>query len=256
MRTVMAKYEERFTNKAEIYKKYRPSYPKELIDYLYTKVGFCRGSVIADIGAGTGIFGRLLLEKGSRVYSVEPNADMRRIAEADLSGFANFVSVDAPAEHTRINDHSIDFVTAAQAFHWFDELVFRAECKRILRPGGKVVLVWNVRDYSNEIVQKDYAIRERYCIDRGGLGENGGPPKDTRFFAYGICETMVFQNDLILDRNAYIGMNLTRSYAPTKESHPDKFHGFVSELGMLFDECSVNGILAFPHTTRSFVGDV
>jgi len=87
------KNEERFSNKADIYKKYRPSYPKELIDYLYSQVGFRQDSIIADIGSGTGILSCLLLERGSLVYCVEPNADMRKVAEKDLSGFKNFTSI-------------------------------------------------------------------------------------------------------------------------------------------------------------------
>jgi len=109
--------EERFTGKADIYKKYRPSYPKELFDYLYSQVGFGKDSVIADIGSGTGIFSRLLLERGSKVCCVEPNGDMRQTAEKDLSQFENFVSVSGNDKNTGLQDKSVDFITAAQAFH-------------------------------------------------------------------------------------------------------------------------------------------
>lgn len=77
---------ERFTNRVDKYVKYRPSYPKEAIDYLYTVVGFQQQSEVADIGAGTGIFSRLLLERGSRVTAVEPNQAMREAAELALGG--------------------------------------------------------------------------------------------------------------------------------------------------------------------------
>ena len=124
--------EERFTGKADVYKKFRPSYPKELIDYLYSQVGFSQDSVIADIGSGTGIFSRLLLECGSQVYCVEPNDDMRQTAEKDLAGFRNFISVNAAAENTGLQEKSVHFVTAAQAFHWFDRQAYKLECQRIL----------------------------------------------------------------------------------------------------------------------------
>ena len=180
----MIKNEERFTGKADIYQKFRSSYPEELIDYLYSMIGFCHDSVIADIGSGTGIFSRLLLERGSHVYCVEPNDDMRRSAEnhlRDTVGFKYFTSIKAPAENTGLQEGSIDFVTAAQAFHWFDSEAFKLECRRILKSGGKVVLIWNTRDYESELIKKDYAIRRKYCIDTKGLGITD-IPEDFDFF--------------------------------------------------------------------------
>ena len=121
----------------------------------------------------------------------------------------------------------------------------------------KVLLVWNIRDYEHEITKRDYKVREKYCIDRKGLGEGGGPPKDCEnLFRDSICEIKIFRNDLIIDHETYIGMNLTRSYAPIEAKHPDKYHGFVNELGKLFDEYSVNGFLSFPHFTKSYVGRI
>ena len=250
----------RFTGKAEIYKKFRSSYPAELIGYLYSQIGFAKNSVIADIGSGTGIFSRLLLAKGSLVYCVEPNDDMRRTAETDLrdnAGFYNFISINAPAENTGLPENSIDFVTVAQAFHWFDRQIFKAECRRIVKKYGKVVLVWNIRDYKNEMIKKDYVIREKYCVDRKGLGESGGPPKDLAdFFVNKSCEERVFQNDLILDCETYVGMNLSRSYSPREDNNPEKYHGMVKELSALFDEYSADGVIRFPQLTKSYIGEV
>jgi len=253
--------EERFTGKAVLYKKFRPSYPKEFIDYLYSQVGFSLNSVIADIGSGTGIFSRLLLERDSSVYCVEPNDDMRRTAEEDLEEFEKsqtFISVNASAHNTGLPDKSIDFVTAAQAFHWFDRQLFKLECQRILKPGGKVVIVWNERDYECEIVKKDYAIREKYAIDKKGLGEAGGPQKAhiDDFFRENVYESKIFKNDLHYTRESWIGRNLSASYAPKEETEPDKYHGFVFDLGELFDEYNINGILNFPNLTQSYVGGV
>ena len=250
--------EDRFTGKADIYKKFRPSYPKELMDYLYSQVGFSRDSAIADIGAGTGIFSRLLLERGSRVYCVEPNGDMRRALEQDLSGFNNFISVSGNDKNTGLQDKSVDFVTAAQAAHWFDRQAFKSECQRILKSGGKVVIVWNNRDDSNEFVIKDYDIRKKYAVgDKKGLSSLGSPPLDlSDFFADGFYDYKTFRNDLILNREDYIGMNLTRSYSPKKEQESEEYHGFVKEMNELFDEYNINGILNYPHFTEIYVGRV
>lgn len=113
-------YEKRFDGKGEIYARFRPTYPKAMLDYLYTKGGMRAGSVIADVGAGTGILTRLLLERGCTVFAVEPNADMRRKAEETLRSFAACHFTCGNAEQTLLPDHSVHFVTAAQAFHWFD----------------------------------------------------------------------------------------------------------------------------------------
>ena len=165
----------RFTGKAELYRKFRPSYTQELFQYLYSpQVGFSQDSVIADIGAGTGIFTRLLLERGSKVYAVEPNADMRETSKNDLAEYKNFVSVNASAENTGLDEASVDFITAAQAFHYFDREVFKQECRRILRPGGKVVIIWNDVDKYSELIQKNGNIIEKYRIhDKSGQKRSG-----------------------------------------------------------------------------------
>ena len=249
--------EERFSGKAEIYKKFRPSYPKELFDYLYSQAGFRKESVIADIGAGTGIFTRLLLERGSTVYAVEPNGDMRGTAEQDLAEYKKLKLIDAPAEKTGLADASVDFITVAQAFHWFDRDLFKSECQRILKPGGKVVLVWNERDYESEIVKKDYDIRKKYAADNKGIGRYGGFRHDyLNFFADGIYEYKTFNNDLQFDKESFTGRNLSASYAPREEKDPEKYQGLVRELGEFFDEYSVNGILNYPHYTQSFAGNI
>ncbi|MCL1858538.1 MAG: class I SAM-dependent methyltransferase [Oscillospiraceae bacterium] len=248
--------EERFTGKADIYKKYRPSYPKEFIDYLYCEAGLNQESIIADIGSGTGIFSRLLLERGSKVYCVEPNEDMRQTAEQDLTGFENFISVNANASDTKQQDKSVDFVTAAQAFHWFDRQEFKSECQRILKPGGKVIIVFNGPE-DCEFIRKRDSITEKYASDKKGFqqrGESAGEYAD--FFADGIFETKTFRNDLQYNFDSYIGRELSRSYTPKEETNPEKYHGLIKELGELFDEYSINGILNFPHFTISYVGRV
>ena len=258
--------EERFTGKAEIYKKFRPSYPNELIDFLYSEVGFHENSVIADIGAGTGIFSRLMLERGCKVYCVEPNDDMRETLINELSSFSNFTPVSGNDVNTGLNENSLDFVTVAQAFHWFDLDAFKIECQRILKPGGKVVIVWNERDYkpshkdaNSEIVMKDYEIRQKYATgDKKGLKvpKTESSIHYSDFFADGVYEQRIFRNDLILDCEKYIGRNLSASYAPKEEIDSDGYHGFVQEMKDFFAKYSVDGILIYPHFTSCYVGYV
>ena len=121
----------KFDGYAKDYTAGRPSYAEELITCMYEKYGISDRSVIADIGSGTGKFAKHLLEKGSEVYCVEPNEDMRHTAEKELNSYENFHSVSGGAEQTTLSDHFVDFITTAQSFHWFNVSKFRQECKAL-----------------------------------------------------------------------------------------------------------------------------
>ena len=137
--------EQRFSDRVENYVRYRPSYPQEIIPLLQRETGLIPQHVIADVGSGTGISAELFLRAGSVVHAVEPNREMRAAAERLLAHFPNFHSVDGTAQATTLPDHGVDFIVAAQAFHWFNTPETRAEFSRILKPGGHIVLIWNER---------------------------------------------------------------------------------------------------------------
>src|SRR5580704_17335722 len=140
---------ERFSSRVDDYVRYRPGYPAALYAWLAAEGRLDAGSVVVDVGSGTGILSRGLLESGgARVVGVEPNAAMRAAAERSLAGQPRFESVDASAEATGLPAASADLVIAAQAFHWFDPPRARVEFARILRPSGLVALVWNQRSDS------------------------------------------------------------------------------------------------------------
>ncbi|MCX5757447.1 MAG: class I SAM-dependent methyltransferase [Candidatus Hydrogenedentes bacterium] len=135
----------RFSNRVENYLKYRPRYPQEVIETLRTECGLLPASVVADVGSGTGMLTELFLCNGNLVFAVEPNREMREAAERLLAGYAGFRSVDGTAEATGLPTGSVDFMTAGQAFHWFDREKAKRESQRVLRSDGWVVLVWNDR---------------------------------------------------------------------------------------------------------------
>src|ERR1700735_5922855 len=146
----------RFSDRVENYVLYRPEYPRETLRTLETECGLMPGHVIADIASGTGIWTRMLLENGNKVFGVEPNSEMRKAGEGLLVRFPKFNSVAGTAEATTLRDQSVDFVTAAQAAHWFDRERARREFLRILKPGGWLVLLWNERLTDSTAFLRDY----------------------------------------------------------------------------------------------------
>ncbi|MBC7880054.1 MAG: methyltransferase domain-containing protein [Anaerolineae bacterium] len=137
----------RFSDRSHDYARYRPSYPTAAIDAIVQ--GFVGGAVAADIGAGTGISARLLADRGLRVIAIEPNTAM---AEAALP-HPNVHYQAATAEQTGLETASIDLVGCFQAFHWFEPEVSLVEFHRILKPQGRLVLVWNDRERSDPFTQ-------------------------------------------------------------------------------------------------------
>src|SRR5215471_4251687 len=135
----------RFSGRAENYQKFRPRYPREIIKALTDYCDLAPESIVADIGSGTGILSELFLENRNRVFCVEPNPEMRAVADHRLAAYHGFVTVDGTAEQTTLRDESVDLVTAGQAFHWFDREPTRREWLRIMKPGSWVALLWNER---------------------------------------------------------------------------------------------------------------
>jgi SAM-dependent methyltransferase len=249
--------EDKFTGLADTYAKYRPSYPEAFLEYLYSQVGLSENSVIADIGSGTGIFTELLLRQNSFVYGVEPNADMSGVARQALSKYEKFTPVSSSAENTGLKASSIDFITAAQAFHWFDRQKFKIECRRLLKENGKVILVWNSRDSASALVMENDALNYSYCPNFKGfsLGTRGETPEGySDFFTDGICDYKVFENGLIFDEDSFIGRNLSGSYAPKAGS--GSYQPYISALRRLFYKHNSSGLMHMPNLTKSFIGAV
>src|SRR5277367_2962064 len=134
---------QRFSSRVADYVRYRPGYPSEALALLKKECGLLSGHAIADVGSGTGFLSELFLKSGNRVYGIEPNKEMREAGEEYLASYDSFASVDASAEATTLEDATIDFVTAGQAFHWFDATAVSREFRRILKPDGWVVVMWN-----------------------------------------------------------------------------------------------------------------
>lgn len=249
--------ENKFDGMGKIYSEFRPGYPQSFIEYLYNEVGISEESIIADIGSGTGKLTEQLLRQGNTVYAVEPNSDMRKIADDDLSRYKKFISVNGSAENTTLGSNSVDFITVAQAFHWFDRYKFKKECNRILKSDGKVILVWNSRDENSEIVDENDKINSRYCPNYKGF--SGGMQKtiaenDFSDFFIGKYEINVFENPISFDNQGFVGRNLSSSYA--LKADDKEYNAYVVALEGLFDKYSKDGIIIMPNFAKCYIGNV
>lgn len=239
----------RFSDRASDYVKARPSYPREMLGILRIECGLGERSVVADLGSGTGIFTRLLLESGARVHAVEPNDEMRAAAERDLGHDPRFFSVRGRAEATTLPPASVDLATAAQAFHWFDVEATRRELLRILRPGGHVALVWNDRDVASTAFLRDFeALLVSHCPKYPDLqGKADASSKFDVVFGSGRWKRNALPNDQRLDREGLVARVMSASYAPKTGTR--EHDAIVAALGSLHDRYAENGMVRIAYAT-------
>lgn len=212
---------------------------------------------MADVGSGTGIFTRLLLAAGAKVYAVEPNDAMRQAAEAEFRASANFISVKGSAEATGLKDHSVSLLTCAQAFHWFDPAGARREFSRILAPGGWCAVIWNTAVVGTGAFALGYEkIKNDFGTDftrvRHEKIEKTG--RFDAFFGAGRWQRHGFDNFQELDFEGLKGRVLSSSYMP-KETHPT-YPAMVAALQELFGRCEKGGIIRMDYETELFLGQL
>lgn len=248
---------DRFYNKAEKYELYRPSYTEESIIKILDLCKFIPSNEIkvADIGAGTGKFTQLLLDKGFIVYAIEPNEEMRIIAEKKFKDYDNFNSINKIAEDTNLENNSISIITVAQAFHYFDLDKTKKEFKRILKPQGKVALLWNFRLRDSEFI-KEY---ENIIY---GLHSNKVKPTHAQdnmtdelfkkfFTSYEIAN---ISNSQEFDFESLWGRTLSNNHMPNENEA--EYLQLYDGIKKLFDKYEQNGKILFQYRTQIVVGDI
>jgi SAM-dependent methyltransferase len=242
----------RFTGLAGLYAQYRPGYPEPALDFIDKHCCLSGVSVLVDVGCGTGISSRLFAGRGIPVIGIEPNADMRRQAQAESlpPGTPAPVYREGRAEATGLTDSSADAVLAAQAFHWFDPDPTLREFYRILKPDGWVILLWNERDESDPFMA-DYGavirtLREAEIFEpHRGRGE---VLLLNPLFRDG--ERRLFSNLQILDEEGFLGRSFSVSYAPRDSAAAESFAGL---LRALFRRYQQHGQVVLRYETSVFL---
>ena len=245
----------RFSDRVENYVRYRPGYPPEVLELLRTECGLQPNHIVADIASGTGLFTRLFLENGNSVYAVEPNPEMREMGAHLLAGYDRLVPVGGTAEETKLGSASVDFVTAAQAAHWFDLQRTRAEFARILKPGGWCVLIWNERSIEATPFLRNYEqLLLTYGTDYKEVRHERTTAIIHEFFAPAPSNERVFSLRQQFDYEGTAGRLLSSSYAPL-EDHPNHAP-MMRELERIFRAYTKDGVVEFEYKTRVYWGNL
>ena len=244
---------ERFSDRAVLYADYRPSYPAGVLDHFKKELALQPGHVIADIGAGTGLFAKPFLENGNRVICVEPNGSMREQGQKYLKGFKDCAWSDGKAESTMLKDKSVDFITCAQSFHWFHPDRATMEFRRVGRPKCITVLIWNTRLKDSSPFMKEYELllhqhgKEYDKISDARVNEE----KISLFFG-GRAGKAVFPNGRALNYTQFIGRAFSSSYMPA--SGTPEHEAAEKALALLFNAHQKEGCVTFDYETRMYYG--
>jgi len=250
----------RFSDRVDNYVKYRPHYPAEVIDFLRAENILSGNSVIADIGSGTGISAELFLRNDCKVFGVEPNEAMRSAAETILKNYTDkklFVSVDGKAEVTTLENNCVDVIVCAQAFHWFNNDAFKKECKRILKPNGFVVLMWNDRRTDSTDFLKVYEdFLQMFGTDYKEINHKNTQEKSQfdNFFGKGNYKEQSFYNYQDVNFEGLKGRVLSSSYMPN-EGHKD-FDHMIYCLKKIFVRYQENGLVRLDYDTKIYFGQL
>lgn len=251
---------ERFSSRVEAYVKYRPGYPAAVYELFRDEMGITPGkSVVADVGAGTGISAEPLLRTGHTVYCVEPNAEMRAASERLLRQYSGFRSVDGSGEHTTLPDRFADLTVCAQAFHWLDHAAAAAEFRRICKSGGYVAVMWNNRRTESNAFLAGYdALLVRHGSDYTKVAheKTGMTTADfDRIFGGGVTFRRAgFHNEQRFDLQGLRGRVESASYAPAagERGHAELFAG----LDELFARHARDGRVVFEYETEVYFAKV
>jgi ubiquinone/menaquinone biosynthesis C-methylase UbiE len=240
----------RFSDRAEDYAMYRPSYPDEAIELILTGLTDPSCAVAADVGAGTGISSRLLAERGLQVWAIEPNEPMRQAADPH----PRVSWIAASAEQTGLLNASVDRVTCFQAFHWFDPTKSLLEFRRILKPSGKLTVVWNTRDHDNDEFTQSYTEIVRHISNHHPAeGRKAAEQSLKASSEFHNFQQHVFTYLQAMDLPGLIGRARSSSYIPKDDQSQQQL---VESLRKLYDRWADNsGVVYMSYRTQVFLAE-
>eukprot|EP01006_Ploeotia_vitrea_P022491 TRINITY_DN54906_c0_g1_i1.p2 TRINITY_DN54906_c0_g1~~TRINITY_DN54906_c0_g1_i1.p2 ORF type:complete len:297 (+),score=16.54 TRINITY_DN54906_c0_g1_i1:60-893(+) len=242
----------RFSAKVDQYIKYRPSYPAQaVLSFLVKTISFTTSQIVADIGAGTGLFTKILVSNGNRVYAIEPNKEMREACESLVGAeHTNMAPIDGTAEETTLGACSVDVICCAQAFHWFDPAKTKKEWLRILKPNGWVVLLWNSREGGGLNESYEAAIRA-HCPEYKDIQATSVATKTSKrqqeFFGENPIHELRVPNPQQMDLEGLLGRVESASYAPLPGT--TQHRTLLKDLIDAFTKHEVDGHVTMGYTT-------
>jgi len=256
----MAERAHSFGQWAADYDRYRPGYPDELFATIQQRLGLPKAPRVADLGAGTGRASIAMARLGWHVTAVEPTAPMLEAMRAAVSDSGtDIATIEASAEATGLPDASVDLVTAAQAFHWFDETRAVPELARIIRSGGGAALFWNVRDEERSTFLAAYAdLLERHLpgevLERGVPADRSdAPDKLATGGWFDVDDRIELQHQVDMTPDDFVGLAFTSSYVRggLDEANQQRFR---DELRTLIDQHATDGQVSVPYHVDLWIG--
>jgi len=238
----------RFTDRVADYTRFRPSYPAEAIDAILDGLGDPASIVAADVGAGTGISARLLADRGVRVIAIEPNEAMRAGAESHPL----VESREGIGEATGLNDASVNLVLCAQAYHWMDPPRACVEFARVLKPGGRLALMWNDGDESTPVARAYYDLIRPIAAEgtlshkTAAVGPDLAPPFES------MCR-LTFRNVQRLDADGLVGRAMSASYVPKTGAAAEALAAALREVHAARRDD--DGLIPFEYQVQLYLGE-
>ena len=213
---------EAFTGKAQAYAAARPGYPTEAIEYIRTLAPPM--AVLADIGAGTGKFTKLIARYGYEIFAIEPNADMRTQLTFSLASFTNVIIIDSIAEAMPLPNHSVDAIICSQSLVWLDLNAFRKECRRVGKPGAVVISLFNKTPGDHPALTSHRLTSEQ---------------ASEKFFIN--PEIRAFPNPILYTHEKWLQKNTSISDNPLPSDRGYDAH--LDKINEVFESCSIDGFL-------------
>ena len=242
----------RFNTRADDYVKYRPNYPQAIYDFLWKEVGVLSSFTVADVGCGTGIFTKGLVDRCQKIVGIDPSQKMLDQARIFLGERDNLDLILGTGENLPLSDNSVDGILCAQAFHWFDLQGSKKEFRRVARSNAPIVFIWNDRKTSGNkfLAAYDYLIRAHgtdYAQVNHREVTKGG--KIQQFFG---CEPEYFccDNQQIFDFEGLLGRLTSSSYMPNRGEAG--FESMASNLKTLFDQNQKKGTVTIEYDCKLY----